>query len=197
MERKTTRQLQAENTKKLLLKVIEDMLKEYTYDQMSIQEICRRAGVSVGTYYHYFESKASIVIELYRDCDDYFQNVVIKECLELEEVDAIVHFGIAQAKYAFDRNVDLIKNIYKAQVDHGSEFFLSVTRGLPVGMRQLVDRAVDNGVFKSDTDRALLTSDLLLIVRGHLYNWCISDGKSDLLGGVERMMRIYLKDFIK
>ena len=59
-------------------------------------------------------------------------------------------------------------------------------------MRQLVDRAVDNGVLKSDTDGSTLTFGLLLIVKGHLYNWCISDG----IGGVERMMRIYLKDYL-
>ena len=197
MERKTSRQIQAENTKQALLDTITEMLNEYTYDRISIQEICRRSGVSVGTFYHYFETKASIIVELYRDCDEYFQHEVLESCLKDEPVKAILHYADAMVSYAEDLGIDMMRNIYKAQVDHGNEFFLSVGRGLPQGLKTLVDRAGENGAFIDGTDQALLLSDLLTLIRGIVYNWCVAEGRFKMEDLTGRMVESYLKSYLK
>ena len=193
MERKTSRQIQAENTKQTLLDTITEMLNEYTYDRISIQEISRRAGVSVGTFYHYFENKASIIVELYRDCDEYFQHEVLDSCLKDEPVDAILHYADSMVVYAEDLGIDMMRNIYKAQVDNGNEFFLSVGRGLPQGLRTLVERAGDEGALLPDTDRDTLTSDLLTLIRGVVYNWCVAEGRLEMQKVTRRMVGNYLR----
>lgn len=53
-------------TRKGLLDAAEEVFGEVSYDQASIAEITRRAGVSNGTFYLYFPSKRTIYAELVR-----------------------------------------------------------------------------------------------------------------------------------
>nr|WP_307906030.1 TetR/AcrR family transcriptional regulator [Clostridium botulinum] len=78
MQEPTKRQIQAMNTKKKLYDISTELMKTKGYDNVTIQEICKKAGVSVGSFYHYFESKNDIFIELYKIADDFFM-IQLKE----------------------------------------------------------------------------------------------------------------------
>lgn len=56
-----------ERTRARLLSAAEEVFGEGTYDEASIVEITRRAGVSQGTFYIYFPAKADIFREVVRD----------------------------------------------------------------------------------------------------------------------------------
>ena len=56
MKRKTSRQIQAENTKKRILDTVADILRTKSFEQMGILEICEKAGISIGAFYHHFEN---------------------------------------------------------------------------------------------------------------------------------------------
>ena len=76
MEKKRTRKEQAEMTRTKILDVCRKLLKEHTYEEISIMDICEEAQISVGAFYHHFISKDSIVVELYRDIDTTFEEEV-------------------------------------------------------------------------------------------------------------------------
>jgi AcrR family transcriptional regulator len=60
MEKKlTSRQLQAEQTKKLIFEKALELFKVKDYEDVTIVEICRDAQVSVGSFYKYYKSKAT------------------------------------------------------------------------------------------------------------------------------------------
>lgn len=63
---KTKRQLQAEETYCRLLSVVFDLMNKKSYHEISVDEICATAGVSKGTFYHYFTSKQEILTHLSR-----------------------------------------------------------------------------------------------------------------------------------
>ena len=69
--------------------------------------------------------------------------------------------------------IDSIKNVYKAQIDNGNTFFASNARGLPDGLRCLLQRAVRECCLKTDTDIEKLLEELLIMSRGVIYYWCI------------------------
>ncbi|MCA1832097.1 MAG: TetR/AcrR family transcriptional regulator [Actinomycetota bacterium] len=56
-----------ERTRARLVAAAEEVFGEGTYDEASIVEITRRAGVSQGTFYLYFPSKLDIFREVVRD----------------------------------------------------------------------------------------------------------------------------------
>lgn len=59
--KQTKRALQAEATKKKILDVGIQLINEYGYDNVTIDDIVERAGVSKGTFYHHFRHKDYLI----------------------------------------------------------------------------------------------------------------------------------------
>ena len=54
-------------TKDKLLQVAFDLIWNNSYGSVSVGDICERAGVNKGSFYHFFESKAALAIEAYQE----------------------------------------------------------------------------------------------------------------------------------
>ena len=52
-------------TKEKLLQVGFDLIWDSSYGSVSVDDICRRAGINKGSFYHFFPSKADLVVEAY------------------------------------------------------------------------------------------------------------------------------------
>lgn len=59
----TKRQLQAQASREKIFSTAQTLFAEKGYDKVSVADICREAGVSVGLFYNYFKSKSDISIE--------------------------------------------------------------------------------------------------------------------------------------
>ena len=195
MEKMTTRKQQAAATKNKIIKVIQALLKKKTFDELSIEEICKGAGVSTGAFYHHFGSKDGIIVELYRDTDVYFEKRVLRELKSEEAIERIVEYLKRQCGYAQQLGLSLIANVYKAQINHGNRFFLSGDRGLPKGLQSLVEEAQKQGKITAGIQAVEITSELLLVSRGIIYNWCQQEAAYDIEEMADTILRRYLSTF--
>lgn len=66
-ERKTSRQIQAEQTRSRLIESGRKLVSKKQLNEISIQEIVDGANVSTGTFYLYFPSKESLLAEVLSD----------------------------------------------------------------------------------------------------------------------------------
>ena len=57
----TNRQKQAAASKNKLVAAAMELFNEKGYEQTTVQDICKRAGLSVGVFYHYFPSKSDVL----------------------------------------------------------------------------------------------------------------------------------------
>ncbi|MBQ6844851.1 MAG: TetR/AcrR family transcriptional regulator [Agathobacter sp.] len=57
----TSREQQAQQTYERILQTAESLLTSCSYEELSITEICEKAGVSKGGFYHHFSSKDQII----------------------------------------------------------------------------------------------------------------------------------------
>jgi TetR/AcrR family transcriptional repressor of nem operon len=55
------------NTREKLLEVAFDLIWDSSYGSVSVEDICQRAGVNKGSFYHFFPTKSDLAIEAYRD----------------------------------------------------------------------------------------------------------------------------------
>lgn len=193
MKKKTSRTLQAERTKSHILDEALKLMKYKNFDDISIQEICESSGVSTGAFYHHFGSKSGIVVAAYTRTDQFFQEEVINKIDSSNIKNAIIGYLCEQGLYAKNMGVDIIRNIYKAQMDNASAFFLSAERGLPKGLHQLVEKGLDNGELSSDKTADQITEELLIISRGILYNWAICFGEYDISKKTSNIIKAYLQ----
>lgn len=64
---KSTKTVKGEQTKALILNSALDLLQERGYEQTTMREIAKKAGVSLGNAYHYFGSKDHLIQAFYHD----------------------------------------------------------------------------------------------------------------------------------
>src|SRR5512137_1096833 len=57
-------QLRGEETRSHILDVAGELFAERGYDATSVADICARAGVTKGAFYHHFKSKQAVFLEL-------------------------------------------------------------------------------------------------------------------------------------
>lgn len=55
------------DTRQKLLDVAFDLIWDNSYGSVSVDDICQRAGVNKGSFYHFFESKAELAVEAYQE----------------------------------------------------------------------------------------------------------------------------------
>lgn len=60
----TNREQQAKQTYEHILQTAEQLLTTCSYEELSISEVCNKAGVSKGGFYHHFSSKDQIIAVL-------------------------------------------------------------------------------------------------------------------------------------
>lgn len=60
----TSREQQAKETYERILQTAESLLNTCSYDELSINEICEKAKISKGGFYHHFSSKDQIIAVL-------------------------------------------------------------------------------------------------------------------------------------
>ncbi len=59
-----TTQVRSEETRARILEAAEECFARNGYDATGLAELCRRAGVSKGAFYHHFPSKQAVFLEL-------------------------------------------------------------------------------------------------------------------------------------
>lgn len=70
-EKPTSRDLQAQRTRKKLLRTSMKLIGTEGYRNVTISRICKECGVSVGTFYQYFSAKRDIIVLMDRDHNEY------------------------------------------------------------------------------------------------------------------------------
>jgi len=197
MENMTSRRRQAIETKSKILDIAIRMIREKGYDNIKIDEICAEAGFSVGAFYHHFKNKAGIIVESYKRIDEHFNNEIIGKLSTGNSFERIIEYLVFQARETEYFGIDVIIQIYKAQLSDATEFFLSTDRGLPSNLHKLVKEGQQSGILTESVGAAEITEELLIINRGILYNWSLKRGCYDIAAKSRRILTNYLEIYRK
>lgn len=69
--------MKEKNVKEVLLKSAYDLFLEMGYYAATVDEICKKSGVSKGSFFHYFESKEELGIEVLKWYYAYATNLIM------------------------------------------------------------------------------------------------------------------------
>jgi TetR/AcrR family fatty acid metabolism transcriptional regulator len=189
-------ELKSNTTKQKILDAALHLLTEKGFDQMQVSQICKSAGVSVGAFYHHFSSKEDIIIETYKEVDEYFVRQVIPLLKSLTVKERIVEYIGIQAKYAADKGVELISQLYKSQIFSGRSFFISTGRALPQGLKEMILEGQRTEQIRNDLPADYITSQLLRFARGIIYDWCVHNGDYCLITEMKTSVQLFLHCFL-
>ena len=186
----TLRSLRALKTRKKLFQSAVQLIEKHGYDNVTIEEVCSKAGVSVGAFYHYFNSKTDIIVELFQRIDTFFEEVVTPK-LNLDASSNIDTFFHYYANFHADHGVDHAAKILQVQGD----FFLDQTRYMHTKLTELVEAAIEDGTFASGSDPQEIKDYLMVMARGLILYWTLSQGGFDLIARMDTYIKLAKRSF--
>lgn len=190
MEKKlTNRDKQAIATKEKIYKTGMEMIKKHGFDGISVSRIAKSAGVSVGTFYHYYTSKLDLFMDLYRIADTYFENEVAAETAMMPFGEKIKTFFREYCSMAENNGVELTCKMYVPD----NSLFLARSGGMRKVLMDII--SVETGEHSGSCDAKTaeeICDDLFLIARGTIFDWALHGGKYDLKGKMDKMLDVYL-----
>ena len=196
MKKATNRDIQAAASKKLFLETASRLTSEMGFENVTVQAICKAAGMSVGAFYHHFNSKEEIILAWYGLSDEYFELEVIPRLLQMDAdvSDKAAEFAREQIGFGKKYGKEYIKQLYRAQIAYNNTEFFSSERSLVKGLISLIDEGQKKGVLQNDASAAQIAGEVLVLIRGVILNW-LWNGTDDPQEDAANMVKQYLKAY--
>lgn len=172
----TNRKKQAMETRNKIYEVSIKLMEEKGYNDVKIEDICRDAGVSVGSFYNYFKSKNDILLEIYSRADNFFKNVVEKKLNKKSAAENIVLLFNYYASYNETTGVETMKQLYAPS----NKLFIKKGRYMQTVLSNVIKKGQDDGEIISDMTAEEITEYLFIAARGVGYDWTAHEGSYDL-----------------
>ncbi|MCC8042472.1 MAG: TetR/AcrR family transcriptional regulator [Oscillospiraceae bacterium] len=179
-ERLTNRQIRAMETKQKIVKAANILISAKGFENISIEDIAKEAGVSTGSFYTYFKRKEDVVEELSRT--DFFQLAkIVNEMIEKDIIERLRRYCN-----------DFLKGIEKTGIEICRQWTrnnLSPTNILINGEKttkykydyRAMQSVLAEGIKRRELTDDLPIDDLALFFNAQLYGlmiaWCMTDGE--------------------
>lgn len=192
MEKLTSRDMQAIQTKKTIVKVCGELLKEKPWNKIKVTDICSRAGISVGAFYHHFKSKEEILITIDERMDRYFYDHILPDCLLMPPEQGLWTYMSSQTQFYLPVGCEMFKNLYKAQLDNEHYAQELETRYFIKGIYALLNQAKQQHCLKAGSDIDVLVQQILAVNYGIYYFWCLMEDRIDIDQYAKAILKQYL-----
>ena len=196
----TIRQKKALNTRKILFESAIELFKEKGYYEVSIDEITAKACTSKGTFYTHFKSKDQVLLEEFRQNDNHY-NIFYKELKKYQSAKEKL-LAFVKEVYIFNTKkvgLEIVYVIYDTQLSYSKKntFIIGEDRPLYKIIREIVKEGQRNGEFRADIEAKECAKMIVRCLRGTLYDWCLYDGKFNVIEDGMRFFSFFIEGIKK
>lgn len=173
--------------KRRIFNIAVEMLKKKGYEKLSIRAICSEAGISIGSFYHYFSSKQELLSFYYDEAVENFRAATEKKLEGLDIREQLVQFYTWYAEYTTGFGLEFVTYYFSNQnqalnCTTYNNVLINVTDGL-------LQRAVQNGYVIPDNKTIHdISVDVCVIVKGAIFDWCVRHGNFDLAAYIHDLL---------
>lgn len=186
----TSRQIQAEETHNKIYNVAFNLMTKKGFNKITIEDISKKAGVSVGTFYHYFKSKDDILYEVYQRADNYFKDIM-KEIKSDSAPEQIVEYFRYYAKYSEQSSLGFTTHLYSIE----NKFFLKKGRLMQAILEDIIKQGQEKNEITKERTPEEIVDLFFLIARGVIFDWGLKDGKYKLEDKMAELFELQVELF--
>jgi AcrR family transcriptional regulator len=170
----------AAETKNKIYQCADQLFREYGFEQVSVDSIVEKAGISKGAFYVHFDSKDALLAALiteyvskldfdYKSFSKFFPADAAASDILISLVEKIAD------NLACDIGYSLIKIAYRIQIDKtiSTDMLLNHNREIYRTFSSLIDRGIQQGEFKTGIPAGVIADHFIMALRGFTYEWCI------------------------
>lgn len=196
----TNQQSNSIEMKNRIYKAAAELLKNHDTSYLTVRHICKEADVSTGSFYHHFENKDDLL--------SYFFIYGIKDYLNQNEVEAtedivqnIINMYDVYFSFCLANGIDFLSNYYstknKGIYIRGKRTQEQLDK-MPVIQKCIgfIDTAKRDGFLKEEISSYEIMEDIAVIVKGIIFEWCISGGTFDLKKEGFKLMKYHFHSLL-
>ena len=174
-------------TKNKVFETAIELIKENGYDNVTISQICEKAGVAKGTFYVHYKSKEDIIKEsYYSDMSQFvlkqYQNLISQD-KDMSIKDKIGQFLISELMFTNHVGYTMTCRAYVTNliecISESSKHF--ERRGFTRELKMLILEGVNQKVFETEQTAEEIFLYLESFVRGIMASWCFSNAEFDII----------------
>lgn len=190
--------VRSERTQKALYDAASTLMHDYGYDYLTVQNICKLAGVTTGAFYHHFHSKDDILcLFLNKGYEAFIENRNV--CLPEDPLARLTELCVLYAAHNESNGVEFVSNYYSTQNKSLNTIGLSpedmyVSSNYRARYDSLM-AAREAGQIPADTDCVSLNEDICSLTKGIIFDWCLSNGGFDLTSRIRRMVDRFMSTY--
>lgn len=182
-----------ENKEKVMTAAIA-LIEEHGADYITVRRVCERADVATGTFYYHFKNKDELLIQFVRGTS--FSEIELNTPLS-DIAGRITELYLHLICKYTALGVKFMKSFYTPgnQALHN---YMGETNGkfaedtVMARCEMELVAAQRAGYLKENTDAHKVSADICTIVKGCIFEWCLSDGEILLEDMVRRILRAYV-----
>lgn len=185
MERKPTRKEKAAETKRKIFETAVWLIKENGYNNVTISEICKAAGVAKGSFYVHYNSKEDIVrASYYTDMNEYIHRnytAFLDAHSNVSYNEQIIYFMNLELEFAEYAGYEITCLAYT----------LNLGTCIPGQSEHLAKRGFSKNLYdaiqkNADKNISTLSSDEIFhyfesVIRGIMATWCFSNNSFSIV----------------
>ena len=181
------------DTKKRLTRAAAELISSGGIQAVTVRNVVRRSGLSTGTFYHHFANKDDLLMYFVKTesfCDKKLKSPIKNIS------DSIIELYMCLIDRYKELGLDFMKCFYTtdnkalcAYMGEETGEFLPDT--VMFRCEEEIKKAIAAGILKPETDAHLISRDICTIVKGCVFEWCLSDGSTDLCKCMKRILKNY------
>ncbi|WP_462410705.1 TetR/AcrR family transcriptional regulator [Neobacillus sp. Marseille-QA0830] len=198
MSRPTKRQQKAMQTKQRIIDTALELFGRKGFDCVSVDEIVKTSRTSKGAFYVHFNSKYEVLLEKFKEMDEFFAEYINTLPEETSNYEKILLFTESQLIYLRDcMGMDLIRTLYmSALVPNQPKFLSNTDRHLFRIVHTFVHNGQETGEFKKNLSAQEITMLITRCMRGTLYDWALFGDELDLVKEGKKFIQTILNGIL-
>ena len=179
MKEYSKKKQQAIRTKEKIYNSAISLIKEENYDDVKISDICKLAKVSVGSFYHHFDTKDDIIKRIIDEIDIAARENFIDEPNE-PLFNSIKRLLLVESKIIESYGLKIVTQIAINQLKYGYEYFFNKKWFLEEKLVELLQNHLGSNDIIGNYSTQDISDIVLRTYRGIVIEWCIKRGSLSL-----------------
>ena len=194
MDYQERRKAQARQTEQAILQAALELSHEDSFDRISIRDICRRAGITTGAFYHHFKSKEDMLVRGFVSLDVYMERAMRGH----EGDDPVSRLWLLLSSYAGfmeEEGHELVARYYVHRLSNHSFESMDPSRFTHRAMLECLRQARDLGRLMPGKSPEWVADFLFRHFRGVAIDWILHQGSYPLLPKLEQDYQFFAQIF--
>lgn len=183
----------ADATRSALLDAVIQLSREQDYDAVTVRQICRRAGVSNGAFYHHYASKDQLVLHAFLDFDRAVTPDLVRQCEALAPMESLYFIFHEYLEYIQRVVGRAMPSYYRVLLKGESREYRNPARPFLQAMRHHCARCQQAGLLTGDYTAEELMELFSRFLRGLLFDWCLCGCEGTLWPKAQRDLRYWMR----